>query len=113
MNDPKTNIFDFLLSTDAGRAILAGALGGLVRWMTLRDNWKEGGAAVIVGAICALYLGPLAEPILEPFIGRIAPDGDAAGFSSFLVGLGGLSLSGIVIDVFARRRKEVTSDEES
>ncbi len=63
------------LTTDAGKAILAGALGGLVRWITLR-----------------------------PVIGAIAPQGDPAGFASFIVGLAGISLSGLVIDIFSRRK---------
>jgi hypothetical protein len=92
------------LMTDAGKAILAGALGGLVRWITLRNNWREGMAGLIVGAVCALYLGPLVEPILRPVIGAIAPQGDPAGFASFIVGLAGISLSGLVIDIFSRRK---------
>lgn len=100
------NRFDFLqwIGTDIGKAALAGALGGLVRWITLRSNWKEGLGAVIIGAICALYLGPLVAPLLEPVIGVIAPQGDPGGFSAFIVGLGGISITGFLIDVLNRRR---------
>lgn len=99
-----------ILAGDASTAVLAGALGGLVRWITLRSNWREGAGAILVGAICAMYLGPLVEPILEPVVGAITPGGDADGFSSFIVGLGGISITGFIIDVFVRRKSEGSDD---
>ena len=97
---------DFLtwLQGDGGRAALAGSLGGIVRWVTLRENWREGMMSLLVGAICASYLGPLVEPILEPVIGKLAPMGDSTGFSAFIVGVGGMSISGLLIDIFRARR---------
>lgn len=100
---------DFLswLATEPGKAAVAGALGGIVRWLTLRPSWKEGGATLIIGSICAVYLGPVALPLIEGSIGKIVPGGDMAGLSSFLVGIGGISLSGLVLDIFDRRRREL------
>jgi hypothetical protein len=97
-------------STDLGQAAIAGALGGLVRWITLKENWKDGFTTLLVGAICAMYLGPLVSPILEPVIGKIAPDQGAAGFTSFVVGIGGISLSAFLIDIFRRRAGSSLSD---
>jgi hypothetical protein len=37
-------------------------------------------------------------------IAKLAPGGDNAGFSSFVVGIGGLSNSGLIIDIFRARR---------
>ena len=54
------------------------------------------------------YLGPLVAPILEPVIGKLAPGGDSAGFSSFVVGIGGMSISGMIIDIFRARRIDTT-----
>lgn len=95
------------LGTEPGKAALAGALGGIVRWVTLREHWRDGILSLFVGAICAVYLGPLVAPILEPVIGKLAPGGDTAGFSAFVVGIGGMSISGLLIDVFRARRAEV------
>jgi hypothetical protein len=103
--DAQPGVIEWFLSPD-GQAALAGALGGLVRWITLRERWTDGVAALIVGAICAMYLGPLIEPILTPTIGRIAPRQDATGFSAFVVGLGGISLSGLLIDLIRARRAQ-------
>lgn len=98
---------DFLhwLGTDPGRAAVAGALGGIVRWITLKEHWRAALGSLVVGSICAIYLGPLVEPILEPIIGRIAPGGDPAGFASFVVGLGGISIASFVIEIFKARQK--------
>lgn len=100
------------LGSDPGRAALAGALGGIVRWLTLRHSWKEGVVTLIVGGICAMYLGPLALPLIEPFIAKVAPTGDAGGLSSFLIGMGGISISGLVLDMFDRRRRGIKGEED-
>jgi hypothetical protein len=107
--DNRTDVVSWLWS-EPGRAALAGALGGIVRWVTLRENWRDGMLSLLVGSICAVYLGPLVQPILDPVIGKLAPGGDAAGFASFCVGIGGMSISGLLIDVFRARRRRVAED---
>jgi len=92
-------------STDPGKAVTAGFLGGVVRWAVLRHHWKEGVPALIVGSICAMWLSPLALPLIEASVGKIAPNGDLAGLSAFIVGLGGMSLAQIVIDALDRSKK--------
>ncbi|MBW4710744.1 hypothetical protein KX928_23385 [Roseobacter sp. YSTF-M11] len=83
---------------------VAGAAGGVVRWVTLRDNWKEGGAAVIVGAICAVYLEDLAITLLGNFLSIEIPP-SSKGLSGFIIGLAGITLTGFIIDVFKARAK--------
>jgi len=110
MKDPsKMDMFQWLAS-DTGRAAIAGAAGGLVRWVTLRDDWREGMTGLIVGSLCAIYLGPLAEPLLDPVIGKIAPGDSAAGFASFVIGLGGISIAGFILDIIKARRSKVLGD---
>jgi hypothetical protein len=98
---------DFIhwLGSDVGRAAIAGALGGVVRWITLRERPREAISSLIVGGVCAIYLGPLVEPIMAPVVGKIAPDGDSAGFASFVVGLGGISIASFVIEIFRARQR--------
>ncbi len=98
------------MMNDTTAAAIAGALGGVVRWLTLRHDWREGAVAIVVGSICAIYLGPLVEPLLDPVIGRIAPDNDATGFASFITGLGGISIAGLILDVINVRRKQIGGD---
>lgn len=104
-------IEDFL-GLDVTRMALAGAAGGIVRWATLRSNWKEGLGAVFIGALCALYLAPLVEPLLEPIVGKLAPSANPNGFAGFIVGLGGISLSGFLIDALTTRTKKREGDDE-
>ncbi len=96
--------------TDESKAALAGAAGGIVRWVTLREHWKDGLTSLLVGALCAIYLGPLANPLLEPWMGPIVPGRDTNGFSSFVVGLGGISISGMLIDLIRARRTAAKRD---
>jgi hypothetical protein len=46
-------------------------------------------------------------------IGKLAPGGDSAGFSSFVVGIGGLSISGLIIDMFRARRADMATTRRS
>jgi len=110
MKDPaKMDLIQWLF-TDPGRAAIAGAAGGVVRWVTLRHDWREGLTGLLVGSLCAIYLGPLAEPLLAPVIGRIAPGDSAAGFASFVIGLGGISIAGFILDVIKARRRVLGDD---
>jgi hypothetical protein len=81
-------------------AALAGAAGGVVRWATLRDDWKTGAIAILVGAICATYLaGPAIhalEASLVHFGARVSIPEKTAGF---LVGIGGVTITGFILDV--------------
>lgn len=96
------------LTSDPGKAALAGALGGLVRWLTLRDHWREGAPNLIVGAICAVYLGPIAISVIETWLGHpLGGDSTIAGLAPFVTGISGMTISGMVIDLFNRRRKDL------
>lgn len=75
---------------------------GLVRWITLRDNPRDGLASLIVGALSAAYVGPLVSPFLEPLLGNAVPDGGSTGLTAFLVGIGGISLSAFVVELFRK-----------
>lgn len=93
------------------QVVISGALGGLVRWMTLRERFSVGTVSVTVGAICAVYLGPIVQPILNPFVQVILTEQvSRSSFTGFLVGIGGITLSGFFIDVVRARRREVDKD---
>lgn len=105
-------LFDWnaFLSGDSAKLALAGAMGGVVRWLTLRDHWSDGAISVAVGAILAAYLGPAIVPGILPGLEwlRIAPE-NAISVSGFVVGIGGIALSGLLIDwwkTFRNLRKE-------
>lgn len=118
MNDPQTppDLLAWVFSPDA-RAALSGAAGGIVRWITLQESLRAGLLSILVGSISAVYLGPLVAPLLDPVVGKLVPDGDSHGFAAFVVGLGGISLTGFLIDVIRARRfqlgKAANDDSES
>lgn len=88
-----------LMLADKGSTILAGALGGVVRWITLKESMREGAASVICGAICAVYLGPLIQPAITPLLGTfVVEEASRSAFGGFILGLGGITVSGFVID---------------
>lgn len=89
------------LGMDKAQLLIAGAFGGVVRWLTLRAHWSDGLIAIIVGALCSLYMSQLAMPIVAPFLTNLHVEPESMiGFSGFLTGMGGLSLAGFVIDLF-------------
>lgn len=92
----------------AGSPILAGAAGGLVRWLTLRSKPLDGAISILVGGISAAYLGPLASPTVDVLLGGVILDPAQRGtLTGFIIGLGGISIVGFVMDLWrAKRDKE-------
>lgn len=90
-----------------GKVILAGAAGGLLRWMTLKSNWKDGLIAIGAGGLCAYYLGPLALPAMNAVLGQVVVDeSNRQAFSGFIIGVGGIGVTAFILDVWeAVRRK--------
>ena len=91
------------------KTILAGALGGLVRWLTLRERWQDGLASMTVGAICAYYAAPALHPQISTLVG--SGEGGHA-LTGFLVGIGGIVVVGLVIDGWRTIGKRRLSNQE-
>ncbi|KAF0137428.1 MAG: hypothetical protein FD152_479 [Xanthobacteraceae bacterium] len=107
INQQARDMQDFFawLLTEKAQAAVSGAMGGVVRWLSLREDWRSGFISVVVGAICSLYLGPIALPVLEPVLGKMVVDpASRAGLSGFLIGLGGIAVSGFLIDLWQAHR---------
>src|SRR5690242_4036768 len=92
-----------------GTIVAAGLFGGAARWATLRSHWKTGLIGVFVGGVSALYLSPLVEPWLGKIVQLATDDpSQTANFSGFIVGIGGITITGMVMDfIAARTKKEV------
>lgn len=99
------------LSDVGGQAMLAGAAGGLVRSITLREKWTEGLGSLVVGALCALYASPVAYAAFEPVVGRLMPgDSSIRGFSGFISGIVGMAFVGFVLDVWKSWRSRKVNE---
>ena len=78
---------------------IAGAAGGLVRWLTLKETVRDGATSISVGFISAIYLTPIAVDSLASVLDTNRPD-IIIGAAGFLVGLSGVALIGALIDLW-------------
>lgn len=89
-----------------GQVALAGAMGGLVKSITLRERPLEGIGSLVVGCACSIYVSPLALVLFEPTVGKIITrPGALDTFAGFVTGVGGMAVVGFVLDVWRARRK--------
>ena len=80
---------------------LAGGLGGMVKWMGMALPWKDGVVAILVGAICATYLAPIGDAMLEPILGKLlASEKQANHLGGFVVGIIGIGIVGFIMGFF-------------
>lgn len=91
-------------------AAISGAAGGAVRWFTVKQGWRDGFASIVVGALCSIYLSPLVEPMIDVAFGKIiASEAKRAGLAGFVIGVGGILVSGFIIDFWNIRREQLRS----
>ncbi|MTH79408.1 hypothetical protein [Paracoccus aestuariivivens] len=80
------------ITGEAGRAALAGAAGGLVRWlMSERKKMRDGVVSIVAGMLMARYATPLMMALLEKYFGSMT--GDVQGTAGFAAGIVGMSLA--------------------
>lgn len=106
-------MWDWLTHSRA-ELLVAGGLGGLIRWITLRESLANGLLSIASGAIFASYLAPFARPALAWLFtwldlpdGMTPSDGSEFGLAGFIMGIAGLSVSGFVLDVLKARRQRL------
>lgn len=85
---------------EAGRAVVAGAAGGLHRWfMSETRRLVDGLVAVVSGAMSAQFFGPLVLALLN-FAGLRMPSGTETDMTAgFIAGLLGMSLAKLIVAV--------------
>ena len=105
MNDPTVSV------------VLAGMAGGAVRWHYKKEALWTGIGSVVVGGICAKFLGPVAVALFTGATGASITD-QSGTMGAFLMGLGGIAVLGFILDIFEGRmikpkdkeQKDDTSD---
>lgn len=86
----------------------SGLAGGAVRWMTLRSDWKTGLIGMAVGGLFAIYGRPVVDLLIGPVLAFVSDDILVkAQFSGFIAGIGGITVTGFLIDYIAARRKKL------
>lgn len=93
------------IAGEGGRAAIAGAAGGLVRWLiSARRTIRDGAASIFVGLLMASYATPLMMALLERWLGEIKGDVQgAAGFAAGIVGMSITKLAMAMLDAHTRR----------
>lgn len=87
------------LSGQGGQLALAGALGGLVKSITLRERPIEGVGSLIVGTACSIYASPIALIVFEPALGHLVTrPGALDTFAGFSAGVAGMAVVGFILD---------------
>lgn len=96
------------IAGETGRAMLAGAAGGLVRWVGQeRKRLRDGVLAVASGSLAALYLAPVVVGVLRVLSIELGEGADADRAAGFLAGLAGMSIAKVVItavETWAKRQ---------
>lgn len=100
------------LAGEAGRAALAGAAGGLVRWLTSeRYRLRDGVVSVVAGALMARYASPVMLALLEKWLGEMS--GDVAGAAGFAAGLAGMSLAKLIMGMIDANSRRFSGDRDA
>lgn len=96
-----------------GELLLAGALGGVVRWAVNKETLRDGAMGVLIGAILAYYMQPIAGQWFRGLVEFAEIDPSAArGCGAFLIGLCGIWPAQFVID-WGRKRFEIKTGGQS
>ncbi|WP_208348681.1 hypothetical protein [Pseudaestuariivita rosea] len=96
------------LTGETGRAVSAGAFGGLYRWfMAERRKLRDGVISVISGAIAASYLGPIVLALLASAGLKLDTGPDLYMTSGFLAGLVGMSVARMVVSLVEAQAKRI------
>lgn len=99
------------LSGPAGQLALAGAAGGLVKSITLRERPIEGVGSLIVGVACSIYASPLTLVVFEPILNKIVTKpGALDNFAGFATGIAGMAVVGFILDLWRYRKGKITGD---
>lgn len=97
-------IWDWL-SQGKGELLTAGFLGSVVSAAMEWTGTLPAIRKIVVGTICAVYLSPLALPLLSWILAGInVPPESAAGMSGFLTGVTGIVIIEIILKAFRLKR---------
>lgn len=97
------------LAGESGRAVVAGAAGGVLRWlMQDQRRVRDGIVSVVGGVVASVYLGSVVAAILSSAVGPVA----GAAPSGFIAGLAGMSLAKIIVAIVETQAHKMTRGRE-
>lgn len=97
------------VSGEAGRTMIAGGAGAVVRWWASeKRTLRNGVIQTISGAVVAMYMWPLVFAILHYFIPSLDKDAETIAASAFIAGMMGISVAKIglaIVENFGRQHQ--------
>lgn len=97
------------LAGEGLKAPLAGAAGGLVRWlMSEKRRVREGIVSVLTGGLMAEFATPLTLAMLEKWVGEM--HGDASYGAAFFTGVVGMSMGKLVLAYIEGQHRKFKGD---
>ena len=97
---------------EAGRAAIAGAAGGLVRWlMSERRRLRDGVVSIMAGTLMARYATPLMMALLETYFGPLK--GDVQGTAGFAAGIVGMSMAKLIMGMLEAHARRISGGGQS
>lgn len=100
---------------EGGRVVIAGAAGGLMRWiMEEKRRLRDGVVAVIAGAIFAKYGTPVGIELLDNWFGPLDSGNDQIRDSAaFAMGIGGMTFGKLIMAMFEKYAKSLKDGSQS
>ena len=96
------------LGGEAGRVVVAGGAGGILRWFAAeKRRLRDGAAAAMGGALCAYFFWPLTLAGLKAATGQALDGADAqamAGCLTGVIGMSGVKICVASFEAWALRR---------
>lgn len=97
---------------EAGRAAIAGAAGGLVRWlMSERRRLRDGVVSIMAGTLMARYATPLMMALLETYFRPLK--GDVQGTAGFAAGIVGMSMAKLIMGMLEAHARRISGGGQS
>ena len=96
------------LLEETPQIIIAGALGGLTRSLSIKDHsLREIAKNVVIGCTCGFYLSPVLQPALTGLLVRLTDvqPRAVAPLAGFMIGAGGLTVVTFFLDVVLNKLK--------
>jgi len=91
---------------------LSGVAGGVSRWVAARERfWPAGASSIVLGSLASVFLWPVGQPLLEPWLGKLEMDPTTSiMFGGYVTGLMGLTLITFIIDFTQSRAQKGKND---
>jgi hypothetical protein len=95
---------------------VSGTAGGIVRWIALKEGWRDGVGSLVCGCITAVFAGPALQPVftMGGLLGEAGlSDVQQMLFAGFCTGVCGILVTGFIIDFFKQRTGRLKGNDDA